>query len=67
MLTQCDAALIADHDHRQARALHAGDRLDRSRQPLKLRPVAHVDALGHLAVQDSIAIQKDVAHYNYQG
>jgi hypothetical protein len=64
---QRDAALIADYDHGQASPIHAGDCLDRSREPFKLRPVADVSALGQLAVQNAIAIKKDVAHYNQQG
>jgi hypothetical protein len=64
---QGNTALIADHDHSQTSAIHAGDRLDGSREPLKLRPVAQISAFGQLAVQHSIAIEKNVTHYNYQG
>ena len=64
---QCNTALIANHDHSQTSAIHAGNRLDSSREPLELRPVAHISALGQLAVQHSIAIEKNVTHYNYQG
>jgi hypothetical protein len=64
---QCNTALIADHDDSQTGAIHASNRLDGSRKPLKLRPVAHISALGQLAVQHSIAVEKNVTHYNYQG
>ena len=63
---QRNTALIANHDHSQTSAIHAGNRLDSSREPLELRPVAHISALGQLAVQHSIAIEKNVTHYNYQ-
>ncbi len=64
---QRDAALIRDHDHGHAGTIHTGNRIDCSRQPFKLRPVADISALGQLTVQNAIAIQKYAAHYNYQG
>src|ERR1700761_6384928 len=64
---QGDCALVAHHDHCQSGAIHTGDRLHGPGYPLELRPVAYISALRQLTVQHSIAIEKNMTHYNYQG
>jgi hypothetical protein len=59
---QSDAALICHQNHGQAGAVHPSDRLFGARQPLNLPPVAHVDTLRHLAIENAIAIDEDVSY-----
>ena len=59
--SESDAALVRDDDNAQARAIHAVDGLGNAGQHLKLAPPGDVATLRHLAIENSIAIQKDGA------